>query len=379
MKSQAIAVLLSLGFAVSAHAQSALVYIGTRGSEPGQGIYAARFDSQTGQLSLLGQQAQLDNAAWLTAHPSLPVIYSVANAEGGLAVESNVHSFAIDKASGKLTQINKVGTGGRDATHLHLDAASKTLFVANHESSDVTALPLQADGSLGKVVSGQKTYGTGPNPRQDKPEPHSTAIDPISRRYVVATDVGADRMFIYRFDPATRALTPAQIPFEAVPPGSAPRHLTFSPDGKYVYVVTEITAEIRVYRWDANGGRLQSIQAFSAYPADYAGTVHRSAAEITISRDGKFVYASVRGDQDSLVVYAVNPQDGKLTEIQRLPSGGKSPRSFDFDPTGRWMLVMNDLSSSVNVFRVDPAAGKLSPTNSTLKIPNAATVVFYAN
>lgn len=378
MKSQMMAGVLCLGLALSAYAQSALVYVSTRGDEPGQGIYAARFDSQTGQLSLLAQQAKLENAAWLAVHPNLPVLYSVANAEGGLAVESNVHSFAIDKASGKLTQINKVGSGGRDATHLHLDAASKTLFVANHESGDVTALPLQADGALGKVISGQKTFGTGPHPRQDKPEPHHTALDPVSRRYLLAADAGADRIFIYRFNPATRALTPGRVPFEALPPGSAPRHLSFSPDGKYVYVVTEISADIRVYSWDANNERLQSIQAFSAYPADFKDA-HKSAAEIAVSRDGKFVYASVRGDHNSLVVYAVNSPDGKLKEIQRLPSGGKSPRSFDIDPTGRWMLVMNDVSSSVNVFRVDPVAGKLSPTNSSLKIPNAAAVVFYAN
>lgn len=378
MKSQMMAGVLCLGLALSAYAQSALVYVSTRGDEPGQGIYAARFDSQTGQLSLLAQQAKLENAAWLAVHPNLPVLYSVANAEGGLAVESNVHSFAIDKASGKLTQINKVGSGGRDATHLHLDAASKTLFVANHESGDVTALPLQVDGALGKVISGRKTFGTGPHPRQDKPEPHHTALDPVSRRYLLAADAGADRIFIYRFNPATRALTPGRVPFEALPPGSAPRHLSFSPDGKYVYVVTEISADIRVYSWDANNERLQSIQAFSAYPADFKDA-HKSAAEIAVSRDGKFVYASVRGDHNSLVVYAVNSPDGKLKEIQRLPSGGKSPRSFDIDPTGRWMLVMNDVSSSVNVFRVDPVAGKLSPTNSSLKIPNAAAVVFYAD
>jgi 6-phosphogluconolactonase len=390
MKQQTILMSLCLGLAIlPAYADDnarELVYIGTQGtgkpqqehdkSSP-QGIYAARFDTETGHLSPLGLEVELERATWLVTHPSLPVIYTVADSGGGMSTESNIHSFAVDRASGKLTQINKVSAGGLDATYLDIDAASKTLFVANYGSGNVTALPLQPDGSLDKVASSQKDYGTGPNPRQQMPEAHGVAADP-SRRYVLVADLGADRIFVYHFDGTTRVLTPAQVPFESTPSGSGPRHLTFHPNGKFLYLDTELSAELRAYRWDANQGRLHFVQALSAYPAGYSGE-KRSAGEIAVSGDGKFLYVSLRGDQDSIVGYAVNKQAGTLKEIQRISSQGKTPWSFGMDPTGHWMLVTNEVSNSVTVFSIDPATGMLSATNESLSIPNPVTVAFYSN
>jgi 6-phosphogluconolactonase len=263
------------------------------------------------------------------------------------------------------------------------------VFTASHNNGHVTALPVLADGSVGKVVADQKTAGTGLHPKQNRPQPHCVAIDPATHRYLLNSDVGADRINIFRFDPATRALTPAKTPFVAVPPGSGARHIAFAPNGKAVYLVTELTAEIRAYSWDASKEDLREIQAFSAYPANYAGPIpasqadiaavagSRGGAEIAVSRDGRYVYASVRGDQDSLVVYAIDQGTSKLKEIQRVASGGQSPRSFEFDSTGRWMLVAHEVSSTVVVFRVDPATGKLTATGGSLAIPNAAVFAFY--
>jgi 6-phosphogluconolactonase len=379
---------LCLGFAAPhTHADdktSELVYIGTHGtgkaeqpnSSP-QGIYAARIDTRTGHLSPLGLQVELERATWLVTHPKLPVIYAVADPGGGVSAESNIHSFAVDLASGKLTQLNKAGAGGLDATHLGLDAASKTLFVANHGSGDVTALPLQPDGSLGKVVSSQKDYGTGPNPRQKMPEAHGVAADP-SHRYVLVADFGADRIFVYHFDRAARTLTPAHVPYESTPAGSGPRHLVFHPNKKFLYLDTELTAELRAYSWDANNGRLHLVQALSPYPAGYSGAA-RSASEIAVSANGRFLYVSLRGDQDSIVAYAVNKQAGTLTEIQRISSQGKTPWSFGIDRTGHWMLVTNEASNSVTVFGIDPDTGQLNATNESLSIPKPVTVTFYSN
>ena len=388
MKLQLLAMGLCVGLAgLQAHADdktSELIYIGTHGTskaeqEQGkgsqQGIYAARFDTKTGKLSPLGLQIELERATWLVTHPRLPVVYAVADSGGGMSVESNIHSFTVDQASGKLTQLNKVGAGGLDATHLDLQAASNTLFVANHGSGDVTALPLQPDGSLGKVASGQKTFGTGPHRRQKMPQPHGVAAYPA---HVLVADFGADRIFVFGFDGATRALTPAQIPYESTPAGSGPRHLLFHPNGKFLYVDTELTAELRAYRWDTNKAQLQPVQAQSLYPADYSGA-EKSAGEIAFSRDGRFLYVSLRGDQDSIVVYAVNEAAGTLKEVQRIASQGKMPWSFGIDPTARWMLVTNEASNSVTVFSVDAKTGRLSATGESLAIPKPVTVAFYAN
>ena len=386
---------LGLGALVALSAQAAdksstLVYFGTRGAnapaparagappapapEP-QGIYAARLDTKTGHLTGLGLQATLDRATWLVTNPGLPVIYAVANGPNGMAGESEMHAFAVDTASGKLRELNKVGTGGRDATHVAIDGVDKAVFIANHGSGDVTTLPLKADGSLGTVASDQKTTGTGPHRRQSMPQPHGIAVHP-GHGFVAMADFGADRLYLFKVDRATAALSPTAIPFEPMPMGSGPRHLAFRPDGKFLYVNSELSAELFTFAFDAKSGTVHQLQRFSPYPANYAGTQEKSSAESAISRDGRYLYISLRGDQNSLIVYAIDPKDGTLKEIQRLSCEGKSPWSFGIDPSGNWMLVTNVDSSAVAVFRVDRASGKLTYSGESLSVPQAIAVTF---
>ena len=340
-----------------------------------QGIYAARLSAKTGHLSLMGITAELQRATWLVLHPSLPVIYSVADSGGGLQADSNIVSFAIDTASGKLQMLNKVSAGGRDATTMDLDSSSKTLLVGNHGSGSVTAMPLLADGSLGPVVSVQNDYGSGPAPRQKSPAAHGVAVDP-THKYVLAADFSADRIFIYHFDGATKALSPVDPPFEALPAGSGPRHLLFHPNGRFLILDSELSGELRSYTWSAKEGRLQAVQTISPYPANYSGD--KSAAEIAVSHDGRFVYLSLRGDENSILVYAFNAQRGTMREIQRVSAQGKVPWSFGIDPTGRWMLVTNEGSNSVVELKIDAVTGKLAPTDQAITIPKPVAVVFYA-
>jgi 6-phosphogluconolactonase len=331
---------------------------------------------RTGHLSAPSLSAELARATWLVTHPSLPVIYSVAETAGGTTADSSIYSFAIDRASGALKEINAVDAGGRDSTHLDLDPVTRTLFAANHASGNVTALPLQSDGSLGSVVSDQRDYGTGPHRRQKSPAAHGVAVDP-GHRYVLVADFGADRVFVYGFDGVSRTLSPAPIPFEAMPPGSGPRHLLFHPNGRILYINYELTGEVRSYRWNRHSGRLELLQSLSPYPADYGG--ERSAAEIAISRNGQFLYLSLRGDQNVIVAYSIGKASGELTEMQRISSQGKAPWSFGIDPSGHWMLVTNEASNSVAVLRVDPVTGKLAATGESSSVPSPVTVAFYSN
>jgi 6-phosphogluconolactonase len=384
------AVMTVLGSIVAAAEREAqeLVYIGTRGSnaheatdisQPSagevQGIYGARLDTETGQLSAIGQVAQLNRAQWLTRHPRLPVLYAVHGIPGPVRTSpSLIDSFSIDASTGKLKLLNVVDAGGRDATQLVIDLPSSTLFSANHGDGSISALSLRPDGSLGEVSSVQVESGSGPVPgRQEFAQAHGLAVDPTGK-YVLVADLGADRVFIYRFDRARRVLTPAGS--QAVPPGSGPRHLLFDAHGRFVYLLTDMTSMLHVFDWDARHGRLRPLQSLSTYPAGYTGKDTTGGAEIAMSGDGRFVYICVRGDQNSIVAYAVDQRAGTVKEIQRIAAGGKSPRGFAIDPSGRWLLATNDGSDTVSVLKVDPVTGRLGATGQTLSIPGTVSIVF---
>jgi 6-phosphogluconolactonase len=384
-----LAMAVSLGLAAldgqAAGSTDELVYVGTYkfgppsqaegAANPQQGIYGARLDSKTGRLTALGSPVELKRASYLVTHPSLPIIYSVAQVTGeNPESDSVVMAFAVDTASGALRQINKVDANGRDATHMAIDNASKTLFVANHGTGSVTAVPLLADGSLAPVTSEQKDYGSGPTPRQKSAAAHGVAVDP-THHYVTVADFGADRVFVYHFDPVARTLTPAATPFVQLPPGSGPRRVLFHPNGQFLYLANELSGEVCWYQWDSHHGQLQLIKSLSPYAADYSG--QKSAAEFAISRDGRYFYLSLRGDKEALITYAIDKASGALTEIQRISPPGKIPWSFGIDPTGRWMLVADQGSNSVDVLAIDSKTGKLSTTGESVSIPNPVTVAFY--
>lgn len=380
----------SIASAAAAAPDGELFYVGTHGvragDKPGSkhGIYAARLDARTGRLTPLGQVAELDRATWLLRHPKLPVLYAVGLEGNDLRAEATLVSYRLNPANGGLRELNRVGAGGADATHLELDAVSNALFSANYGSGSVSAVQIQADGSLGLISSVQTNYGVGPRPRQNAPHAHGVAVDG-SHCFLLTADLGADRLFVSRFDPATHRITPAEVPFEALPAGFGPRHVVIHPNGRFVYLVAEFTAEVRTYGWNPTVGRLHTLQTLAPFNSDFVG--ERSAGELIVSRDGRFLYLSLRGDANTIVVFSIDQRDGTLTEIQRTPSLGRTPWSFAIDPSGGWMVVTNagwlsanawgnDVSGTVNVLRRDPVSGRLSPTSESMAMPEPVTIVF---
>jgi 6-phosphogluconolactonase len=361
---------------------SELVYFGTHTQNlpnatmqeeaTGHGIFAARLDARTGHLRSLGPVAEVDRPTWIVADPTRPILYSVSEMGNDGRTEDSVFAFAVDPASGTLRPLSKTSSGGSGATHLAVDPASHTLFVAHFGSGQVSALPILADGSLAAVASVRRDYGFGPNPRQKSPHAHAVAVDP-SNHFVLVADLGADRIFVYRFDVGTRQLSQADPAFAAVTRGAGPRHLVFHPNGRFLFLDTELSAQLLSFRWDAHRGRLHLLQTLATMPPDYQGP--KSAAEIRVSHDGRFVYVSNRGD-DTIVGYSVNPRTGMLSEIQRIPSGGKTPWSFELDATGRWLLAANEASSTVTVLGIDPQTGQLRATSETLPVPKPVSVTF---
>lgn len=367
MKQGWIALALSMlsGAAVAATAvcsSNELVYLGSAARQ----LSALRFDACAGKLGAMGVMAELPKPRWVLAHPQLPLVY-VANDAGDTGM---VSAFAFDRKSGALNPVNEVEAGGSGSTYLNLDSASNTLLVANFGGGSVASIPVKPDGSLGPKLSSVRATGTGPHRRQASAHAHGITVDP-SGRYALVADLGADRVFVHGFERATQTLSADVGAAFVAPPGSGPRRAVFGASGRFVYVLSELSAELMVLRWDAP--RLTQVQTLAISSPAFIGTP--SASEIAVSADGRFVYVADRGES-SLVVYAVDAMSGELTLLQRLPSGGEAPWAFEIHRSGKWLLVANYRSNRLNLFRVDAESGRLSDSGRSLESHAPVSVLF---
>ena len=255
-----------------------------------------------------------------------------------------------------------------------MDRSGQRVLVANYGGGSVASLPITADGSLEPATGFVQHTGMGADPKRQK-GPHAHMIEPDpDGRLVLAADLGLDKVLLYRLDAKTGALAPADPPHVSTAPGAGPRHFAFSPDGRDLYLFNEIP--LTITRFARKNGRLTEKETVSSLPAGVTPGEGDSGAEIVVHPSGRFVYASNRG-VDQLVVFARDAATGRLTVVEHVPSGGKSPRSFAIDPSGRWLVAVHQRSerAQVVVFGVDPASGRLSPTGQTVQVgaPVAAT------
>lgn len=369
----AVCMTLSAGLA-----QADLVYVGSQGNQ----LRALRFDADSGKLDVIGPVTEGLRPTWTVAHLQLPVLYATDDQPGK---EGAVVAFAIDRVTGALRKLNEAPSGGGGATYLWLDApaagagghsaAAGTLLVANFGGGSASSIAVRADGSLGGLTSTIKATGSGPHRRQASPHAHSAAVDP-SGRYALVPDLGADRVFIYAFDRASHTLSPDASRAYVAPPGSGPRHLVFSADGRFVWLLNELTAEVTTLRWDAQQGQLTPVQKQQTSSAGFDGT--RSGAEIRLSPDGRFVYVEDRGER-SLVAYRVNANTGELSFVQRIATGGEVPWAMSIHPSGKWLLVAHQRSNSVNVFSIDQATGMLTSTGISAEASSAVSITFVSD
>jgi len=332
-----------------------------------QGIYACRFDSSTGKLTAPTLAAETPSPSFLAVHPNGRFLYAVNEING----DGMVNAFAIDRSSGALKPLNHVSSRGNGPCHLALDRTGQVLYAANYGSGSITAWPVNADGSLGESTGFDQHTGSSANPdRQKGPHAHGTFLSP-DNRFVLTPDLGLDKIFVYRVDAAKAALPANDPPFFQTAPGSGPRHLAFHPNGKFVYVLTEMGITVVGYRWDAQRGAAEQIQTINAFPA---GT-RMSGAEIEVHPNGRLLFASVRGD-NSIAVFQVDPATGKLTAAGRTPTEGKTPRGFAVAPGGKFLLVGNQDSDSVFKFAIDEKTGALTKTGEPLQIGSPVSIVF---
>ncbi len=386
-----VAVLFFLGSGSLASNKSYILFVGTYTKGASKGIYAYRYDSASGQLTPIGLAAETVNPSFLTVDPSRKFLYAVNEVQDYKGEASGaVTAFAIDRKSGKLSRLNEVASRGADPCYIALDKTGKYVLVANYTGGNVSVLPVLPDGHIGEASSVIKDVGTiGPN-RERQGAPHAHWIAPSARnRFAYVADLGLDRVLIYKFDATTGKLASGESATSQVKaasldtkgyfsatltPGTGPRHVAFSADGEFMYVLGELDSTVTVFANDAKE-TYRSIQKISALPAGYSG--HNDAAEIVIHPTGKFLYTSNRG-HDSIAVFAIEKRTGRLSLVGNVSTQGKAPRNFAIDPTGTHMLVANQESDNIVVFNIHPATGGLKPTGQVAKVGSPVCLVFMA-
>ncbi|CAK0418206.1 6-phosphogluconolactonase [Burkholderia pseudomallei] len=347
--------------------------VGTYTGSGSDGIYVYRFDTDSGRVSPVSS-AKAENPSYLVASRDGRHVYAVNELPGDAgpaSVRGGVSAFDFDAKTGALKFVNRVSAQRNDPCYLSLSPDGRYLVVANYSvASDpggsFSVFPVEATGALGAAVLNVHHEGTGPvKGRQDGAHVHSTVFSPDGK-YLFVQDLGADKLYSYRYTPdGSRGLIgPTESRYTLAKAGSGPRHLVFGANGRFAYVTNELNASVDVYRYD--DGRLAHVETVPMTAPGFAGKVGGGA--LHLSPDGRFLYATNRGDANDIVIYAVNAADGKLTLVGRQSSLGKTPREFAIDPSGKWLIVGNQDSDSVFVFRRDIASGRLEPNPARIRI-----------
>lgn len=355
-----------------------LVYVGTYTDHGSKGIYAYRFASSTGKLSSLGLAAETPEPSFLAVDSSGRFLYAANETNTYDAQPTGaVTAFAI-QPDGKLTLLNQVSSQGAAPAHISLDGAGKYALVSNYTGGSVAVFPVLKGGGLGEVASFVQHRGHSVNPeRQEGPHAHAVALSP-DNRFAIVADLGLDQLLVYHFD-AAKGLLGANPQIVKAAPGVGPRHLVFSANGKFLYVINELQSTVVAYSYDAATGALRELQTVSTLPKGFSGT--STAAEIAIDPGGKFLFASNRivGADGSVAVFAIDSKTGTLLLVEIDSTGGKTPRNFAIDPTGSWLLAANQDSDTIVVFRLDPKGGHLVATGEVVQVPSPACVTFAAH
>jgi 6-phosphogluconolactonase len=326
-----------------------------------KGIYVYRFYEERGSVAYLSE-IETKNPAFLAVTADQQFIYAVNENNG--VIPSTVSAFKFTKATGKLELLNTQPSIGSPA-YISVDKAQKNVFIANYGGGSLQVYPVNKDGSLGASSQTIQDEGTGTNTaRQLQPHVHSAVLSPDDK-YLMVSDLGTDKINIFRYKASKNPpLTPAEVPYFKTEGGSGPRHSDFTPNGKFMYNVQEITATISAFSY--HDGELKELQNIKMMPADFKGT--NGAADIHVSPDGLFLYATNRGTVNEIFVYAIDQATGKLTAVDHYPTGN-APRNFVIDPTGNYVLVGS--SNRIVVFKVNKASGKLTQINTAINIEQA--------
>ncbi|MFM7845395.1 MAG: lactonase family protein [Planctomycetota bacterium] len=351
----------------------------------GRGIHIFHVNRETGAMKPAGLYELGTSPSCLAVNPAGTHVYSANETDRvGPRQEGTVSAFVVNRENGELKLLNTVAAGGAGPTYVSLHPSEKYLLVANYFGGSIAVLPILADGRLGEATDVKNDEGPiGPTRAKhappgsfafsghDRTHAHMIQADPAGK-FVLHVDLGLDRIYVWKFDLESGKLSPAAEPWVTLPPGDGPRHFHFHPNGKWFYSIQEEGSTLALFDYDASTGKLSSRQTISSLPADYAGS--NFCSEILVSHDGRFVYAGNRL-HDSIGIFAIG-EKGELKPIGNEPTRGNYPRSFSFDPTGRFLFCCNQRADNVTVFAVQRDSGLLKFTGQYVPVGNPSIVVF---
>jgi 6-phosphogluconolactonase len=368
MKILIISLLCVLLLGQRVEAKKHILYVGTYTKGITNGIFVYSFNDQSGRLVDLKKPAMSNNPSFLTIAPNKNFLYAVGelNNLDTISQSGGLSAFKIEP-DGKLTLINHVLTHGANPCHVCLSPDGKKLVASNYTGGNLSFFNILPDGSLSEMIQRIQHEGSGPFPeRQTGPHAHSARFD-ATGKLLFAADLGIDELKIYDVTSGEKMVTPSAQPYIKLAPGSGPRHMDFSADGRFIYVINELSSTIAVMM--KYGGEWKQVQTIKTLPKDFKG--ESWCADIHLSADGRFVYGSNRG-HNSIAVFKREPNSGKLEMIETVPVEGNWPRNFAIDPSGKFLLVANQKSNDITVFKIDQIYGKLKFTG--FKVPNESPV-----
>jgi 6-phosphogluconolactonase len=340
--------------------------VGTYTGGKSEGIYVYRFNMATGEARLVNS-VKTFNPSYLAVSSDGKFVYAVNEKDDTSKTRSDgkVSAFAFDKKTGSLQFLNQQSSGGRHPCYLAIDKTGRWLTTGNYSSGSIGLLGIRRNGLLDTLKQRVDHTGYSVNAdRQTGPHVHCTYFSK-DNRYLFATDLGTDKIMIYRFNEKTGKLSENNIPYAITEAGAGPRHLEFHPKGTYAYLVEELNGTVSAFYYLPKQGQLNMFQTISALPPEYSGAV--GSADIHVSPDGKFLYATNRGESNSIATFSIE-KDGTLRILAHDSTMGKTPRNFNMDPSGKFLLVANQNSDNIVIFERDISSGLLTDTGKRIDV-----------
>lgn len=348
------------------------LYVGTYTGEGSEGIYVLKFNTDDGTLVPVDTVSGVENPSYLALSPDSRFLYAVN--ENADSLDASLSAFAVDTESGSLSFLNSRNSRGGAPCYIDIDAEGQSVFAGNYLGGSLAMFSIDNNGSLLEAESVIRHEGSSVNAnRQQSPHVHCTLVTP-DNRMLLAADLGTDKVLGYAYDAEDNSLETDPVTVFQADPGAGPRHITFHPNGNYAYLINELNGTIDAFSYSNRA--LEHIQTVSTLPEKYDGAV--SGADIHVSPDGNYLYASNREDLNNIVSYAIDPESGKLNYLEAVGSGGIHPRNFVIDPSGRFLLVANRHSNNIVVFKRDPATGMLETTGIELALSQPVCLKFLA-